>query len=61
MATALPMQIFYKIFKPFIHTLNWVSAKTANLFGLEATSEHASIYISGKSSDGYGAADADFL
>ena len=44
MATALPMQIFYKIFKPFIHTLDWASAKTVNLFGLEATSEHASIY-----------------
>ncbi len=44
MFTALPMQIFYTIFKPFIHALDWVSAKTANLFGLEATSEHASIY-----------------
>lgn len=44
MVTALPMQIFYKTFKPFIHALDWVSAKTANLFGLEATSEHASIY-----------------
>ncbi|MDQ3179387.1 MAG: hemolysin family protein [Acidobacteriota bacterium] len=44
MATALPMQIFYKIFKPFIHALDWASAKTVNLFGLEATSEHASIY-----------------
>jgi CBS domain containing-hemolysin-like protein len=44
MATALPMQIFYKIFKPFIHALDWVSAKTVNLFGLNATSEHASIY-----------------
>ena len=44
MGTALPMQIFYKIFKPFIHALDWASAKTVNLFGLEATSEHASIY-----------------
>ncbi|MGI8639327.1 MAG: hemolysin family protein [Pyrinomonadaceae bacterium] len=44
MATALPMQIFYKIFKPLIHALDWASAKTVNLFGLEATSEHASIY-----------------
>jgi CBS domain containing-hemolysin-like protein len=44
MATALPMQIFYKIFKPFIHALDWASAKTVNLFGLQATSEHASIY-----------------
>ncbi|MDQ3087094.1 MAG: hemolysin family protein [Acidobacteriota bacterium] len=44
MGTALPMQIFYKIFKPLIHALDWASAKTVNLFGLEATSEHASIY-----------------
>ena len=44
MATALPMQIFYKIFKPFIHALDWASAKTVNLFGFNASSEHASIY-----------------
>lgn len=44
MATALPMQIFYKIFKPFIHALDWASAKTVNLFGLQADSSHASIY-----------------
>jgi CBS domain containing-hemolysin-like protein len=44
MGTALPMLIFYKIFKPFIHALDWASAKTVNLFGLHATSAHASIY-----------------
>ena len=44
MGTALPMQIFYKTFKPFIHALDWASAKTVNIFGLQATSEHASIY-----------------
>jgi CBS domain containing-hemolysin-like protein len=44
MATSLPMQIFYKVFKPFIHALDWASAKTVNIFGLNATSEHASIY-----------------
>jgi CBS domain containing-hemolysin-like protein len=44
MATALPMIIFYKIFKPLIHALDWASAKTVNLFGLNASSEHASIY-----------------
>jgi CBS domain containing-hemolysin-like protein len=44
MGTALPMQIFYKIFRPFIHALDWASAKTVNLFGLEADSSHASIY-----------------
>ncbi len=44
MATSLPMLVFYRIFKPFIHSLDWASAKTVNLFGLNATSEHASIY-----------------
>jgi len=44
MATSLPMLIFYKVFKPFIHSLDWASAKTVNIFGLNATSEHASIY-----------------
>ncbi|MEO7672757.1 MAG: hemolysin family protein [Pyrinomonadaceae bacterium] len=44
MGTALPMQIFYKTFKPFIHTLDWASAKTVRIFGLEASSEHASSY-----------------
>ena len=44
LATALPMRIFYVIFKPFIHALDWASAKTVNAFGLHATSEHASIY-----------------
>jgi CBS domain containing-hemolysin-like protein len=44
MLTALPMVVFYKVFKPFIHALDWASAKTVNLFGLNASSEHASIY-----------------
>ncbi|MFN2502466.1 MAG: hemolysin family protein [Pyrinomonadaceae bacterium] len=44
MATALPMMIFYKVFKPFIHVLDWLSAKVVNLVGIEVTSEHASIY-----------------
>jgi magnesium and cobalt exporter, CNNM family len=44
MGTALPMQIFYKIFKPAIHALDWASARTVNLFGFHASSEHASIY-----------------
>ena len=44
MGTALPMQIFYKIFKPLIHLLDWASAKTVKIFGLHADSEHASIY-----------------
>jgi CBS domain containing-hemolysin-like protein len=44
MITALPMQIFYKIFKPFIHLLDWASARTVRIFGLHAESDHASIY-----------------
>lgn len=44
MGTALPMQIFYKTFKPLIHLLDWASAKTVRIFGLHADSEHASIY-----------------
>src|SRR5678815_3811585 len=44
MAVALPMQIFYKVFKPFIHALDWASAKTVRIFGLHADSDHASIY-----------------
>jgi CBS domain containing-hemolysin-like protein len=44
MATALPMQIFYRIFKPFIHALDWASARTVRIFGLHAESEHASTY-----------------
>jgi CBS domain containing-hemolysin-like protein len=44
MATALPTRIFYKTFKPFIHALDWMSAKVVGVFGIEASSEHASIY-----------------
>ncbi len=44
MATALPMQLFYKVFKLPIHALDWASAKTVNLFGLHVGSEHASTY-----------------
>lgn len=42
--TALPMQIFYKIFKPLIRSLDWASAKVVKIFGIEATSDHASTY-----------------
>jgi len=44
MAVAFPMQIFYRIFKPFIHALDWASARTVRIFGLHADSEHASTY-----------------
>ena len=43
-ATALPMQLFYKALKYPIHALDWASARIVNMFGIEATSEHASIY-----------------
>jgi CBS domain containing-hemolysin-like protein len=42
--TALPMQIFYTALKHPIHALDWASARIVNLFGIQATSEHASIY-----------------
>jgi len=43
--TALPMQLFYKVFKPFIHTLDWASVKAVQLFGIKAQNEHGdSIY-----------------
>lgn len=44
MGTALPMQVFYRVFRPFIYALDWASAKTVRIFGLRANPEHASIY-----------------
>ena len=44
MAVALPLQIFYRIASWPIRALDWASARTVNLFGIPATSEHASIY-----------------
>jgi CBS domain containing-hemolysin-like protein len=44
MGAALPMKLFYMAFKPLIHALDWTSAKVVRLFGIEATSEHASTY-----------------
>ena len=44
LAVALPMQLFYRIFSLPIRALDWASARTVNLFGIQATSEHASIY-----------------
>src|ERR1051325_5099736 len=44
LAVALPMQLFYKIFSLPIRALDWASARTVNLLGIKATSEHASIY-----------------
>src|ERR1041385_610356 len=39
---ALPMQLFYGVFGLPIRALDWASARTVKLIGLEATGEHAS-------------------
>jgi len=44
LAIALPLELFYRIFSLPIRALDWASARTVNLFGIPATSEHASIY-----------------
>ena len=44
MASALPMQIFYAVGRPFVFALDWTSARVVRLFGLHASTEHASIY-----------------
>jgi CBS domain containing-hemolysin-like protein len=44
LATALPMQIFYRVFKLPIRMLDWASAKLVRLVGLHADAEHASVY-----------------
>jgi CBS domain containing-hemolysin-like protein len=44
LATALPMQIFYRVFKLPIKMLDWASAKLVRLVGLHADAEHASVY-----------------
>jgi len=44
LAVALPLQLFYRVFSWPIRALDWASARTVNLFGIKATSEHASIY-----------------
>src|SRR5215218_3396610 len=44
LVVALPLQLFYRIFSLPIRALDWASARTVNLFGIQATSEHASIY-----------------
>jgi CBS domain containing-hemolysin-like protein len=44
MFSALPMEVFYKTFRLPIHALDWASAAMVRLFGLHASSAHASIY-----------------
>jgi len=41
---ALPMQLFYKVFSWPIRALDWASARTVQLVGINATAEHASTY-----------------
>ena len=44
LVVALPLQLFYRVFSLPIRALDWASARTVNLVGIQATSEHASIY-----------------
>lgn len=44
LAVSLPMELFYRVFQWPIRALDWASARTVRLFGLQATSEHASSY-----------------
>jgi CBS domain containing-hemolysin-like protein len=44
LAIALPMQIFYQIFRWPIKLLDWAGTRTVRLFGLHPAGEHASIY-----------------
>jgi CBS domain containing-hemolysin-like protein len=44
LAVALPLQIFYRVFSPFIRALDWASVRTVKLLGIPATAEHASTY-----------------
>jgi CBS domain containing-hemolysin-like protein len=41
---ALPMEVFYKVFSWPIRALDWASAHTVKLVGIQATAEHASTY-----------------
>ena len=44
LAIALPMEIFYKIFRWPIQVLDWAGTRTVRLFGLHPSGSHASIY-----------------
>ena len=41
---ALPLQLFYKTFYPFIRVLDWAGTKTVRIFGLHPSGEHGSSY-----------------
>ena len=44
LAIALPMEIFYKVFRWPIQVLDWAGTRTVRLFGLHPSGSHASIY-----------------
>lgn len=44
LAIALPMEIFYKVFRWPIRLLDWAGTRTVRLFGLHPSGDHASIY-----------------
>jgi len=44
--SAWPMQLFYKLFSWPIRALDWASARTVRLFGLNSSAAHGSIYTS---------------
>ena len=44
LVTSLPMLTFYRVFQWPIRALDWASARTVRLFGLRASSAHASSY-----------------
>ena len=44
LAIALPMELFYRVFRWPIQLLDWAGTRTVRLFGLHPSSGHASIY-----------------
>lgn len=44
LAIAFPMELFYRVFQWPIRALDWASARTVRLVGLQASPEHASSY-----------------
>ena len=44
LAIALPLQLFYRVCSLPIRALDWASARTVSLVGIQATAEHASTY-----------------
>ena len=44
LAIALPMELFYKVFRWPIQLLDWAGTRTVRIFGLHPSGSHASIY-----------------